>query len=238
MGDRWCDVSGFQRPERMRWADWGIPRGQYRLILGRHIDPAGYLHRANMRAAAMLTGPYGVPVEYAPIVDQAWAFVDAIPDDDENDDWADAERVLLTEPMLRAYCDTYDLRSNRQRLAIYTGYPWWVTHVSVSARARYARYKLIIGAYPFDTPAGLPVPMDPASVALRSNPPTNRRPRIPPPWPMEDGWQHTGQGSLPGYNGFIDLGIYRVNPSGPPAPDPVALAIRPHIDSIKARLGI
>lgn len=220
MADRWSDVSMWQDPALMRWAEWGIPRGQYRLTLGRRIDPSGMQHRNRMRAAGMLTGPYGVPVEYAPIPDQAWAFVDNIPDGDENDDWADAERALLTEPMLRAYCDEYDRRSRRQRLAIYTGGPWWNSHVPVGARARYAPYKLIIASYPFDTPAGLPVPMDPASVARRTNPPVGRRPSIPAPWTIEDGWQHTGQGGQPGYSGFLDHGIYRVNPSGPPAPPP------------------
>lgn len=226
----------------MHWPLWGIPRGQYRLALGVKLDPTGLIHRANMRAAGMQTGPYGVPVEYASPVDSAWAWVDAIPDDDENDDWADAERAALTEPMLRAYCDTYDLRSLRQRLAIYTGYPWWMNHVPPGARARYAGYKLIIAGYPFDTPAGKPVPMDAVSVARRSTPPVSARPAIPPPWTVEDGWQHTGQGSLPGYAGFIDLGIYQVNPDGaaPPPPDPDAAtvaAIVARANAIKGQVG-
>jgi len=224
--DRWCDVSGYQPPQLMRWWEWGIPRGQYRIALGRRLDAYGTLHRANMRAAGMKTGSYAVPVEYAPIADQAWFWVDNTPDDDENDDWVDAERPLLAEWMLRSYCDSYDLHSNRQRLAIYTGGPWWNEHVPAWARPRYARYKLIIASYPFDTPAGRPVPMDAASVALRSTPPTSRRPSCPTPWFVEDGWQHTGMGSLAGYAGFLDLGIYRVNPGAPaPLPDRLAAGI-------------
>ena len=184
----------------------------------------------------MATGSYGVPVEYAPIPDQAWLWVDNIPADDENDDWVDAERVGLTEPMLNAYCSEYDRRSRRQRLALYTGKPWWISHVPASRRARYARYPLILAAYPFDTPAGQPVPMDVAAVALRSNPPTLRRPTIPPPWTVEAGWQHSGQGSLPGYAGFLDMGVYKINPGPPVVPiaDDTAALIAGHADAILA----
>jgi GH25 family lysozyme M1 (1,4-beta-N-acetylmuramidase) len=233
-GLRWIDVSSHQRPELMRWAAWGFPCGQYRLTLGRRVDPSGPLHRALMRSAGMLTGPYAVPTEYADPADSAWAFVDNIPDDDENDDWCDAERPLLTESQLRAFCDSYDRRSPRQRLAIYTGYPWWVTHVPPHARARYARYKLILAAYPYDTPAGQPVPMDAGAIARRSTPPPESRyPAIPPPWDVADGWQHTGQGSLPGYSGFLDMGVYRAAPL--PERDETAALIAGHA---RAMLGV
>lgn len=230
-GDRWCDVSSHQPPDRMRWAAWGIPRGQYRLTLGSRLDTAAFEHRRRMREAQMKTGPYGVPHEASgPLADQAWRFCDQVPADDENDDWCDAERAGLTEPMLRAWCDVYD-RRGRGRLAMYTGYPWWMSHVvAFGAADRYAGYRLIIAAYPFDTPAGLPVPMDPISMALRATPPHNRPAKIPPPWTEEDGRQHTGQGSLPGYAGFLDLGIYRVNPSAPNDVGPVLA----HLDAIQA----
>ena len=230
MGDRWCDVSANQRPELMRWGLWGIPRGQYRLALGNRLDATGPRHRANMRAAGMLTGPYGVPWEGTNQADQCFRWIDAIPPDDENDDWVDAERAALTEPMLDAYCTAYD-RRGRGRLAIYTGKPWWESHVPPGRRARYARYPLIIAGYPFDSPFGQPVPMDPISVALRSTPPHNRRPTIPAPWTDEAGWQHTGQGSLPGYIGRLDLGIYRVNPS-PPAVPTLAETVAGHAAAI------
>lgn len=221
----------------MRWDEWGIPRGQYRLMVGSSLDVTGPQHRSRMRRAAMLTGSYGVPWEGANQADQAWAWVDAIPDDDENDDWADAERQRLTEPMLRRYCDSYDRRSKRQRLAIYTGYPWWNEHVPPAARPRYARYKLIIAGYPFDPPARKHVPMDPASIARRSTPPSDRRPAIPAPWTVEDGWQHTGKGGLPGYAKFLDLGIYRVNPSPPPAADTDAAQVLAHLDAVRTLIG-
>jgi hypothetical protein len=238
LADQWIDVSGYQNPAKMSWHVWGIPRGQYRLFLGRRLDPTGPLHRINMRQAGMLTGSYAVPVEYARIVDQAWAWVDAIPDDDENDDWVDAERALLTEAMLDAYCSTYDQRSTRQRLAMYTGWPWWMTHVvALGRQERYARYPLIIAAYPFDTPAGQPVPMDPVSVALRSNPPMNRRPPIPPPWTIESGWQHSGQGSKSGYPRFLDHGIYQVNPGTQPLSSTHLDRIMDSVVAIEAELG-
>jgi hypothetical protein len=225
MADRWIDVSGYQRPEQMLWHEWAIPRGQYRLTLGRTIDPTGPLHRANMRAAGMATGSYAVPVEYAPIADQAWAWVDNTPDDDENDDWVDAERAQLTEPMLRAYCEAYELRSRRGRLAIYTGWPWWMSHVPAGARSAYVAYPLIVAGYPFDSPADKVPPMDGLSVARRSTPPVAHRPAVPPPWVVEAGWQHSGQGSMPGYGKFLDMGIYRVNPGGAPSPtDPLFTA--------------
>jgi hypothetical protein len=240
--DRWVDISEYQPPGAMRWVDWRFPRGQYRLTIGNRLDMSAFAHRMAMRGAGMLTGPYGVPHEVGNQADQAWRFCDQVAADDENDDWCDAERPGLTEPMLRAWCDSYD-RHGRGRLAIYTGYPWWVSHVPPAARARYAGYKLILAAYPFDPPAGQPVPMDPISRALRSTPPANRRPVIPPPWTVEDGWQHTGKGSLPGYVGFLDLGIYRVAPSAP-APDPLAAdlsasadAILRQVAALRARLG-
>lgn len=224
MADQWCDVSGYQRPDLMLWVKWGIPRGQYRLTLGKRVDPRGPLHRGRMRAALMRTGSYGVPVEYAPtLTDQAWLWIDNIPDDDENDDWVDAERAGLTEPMLSEYCDAYDQHSRRQRLAIYTGWPWWTSHVPIDRRNRYKGYNLIIASYPYDTPAGKLVPMDARSVKLRSNPPVGIRPAIHSPWMLESGWQHSGQASFEGYPGFLDAGIYRVNPGGtvpPPPPDP------------------
>lgn len=244
MADRWSDVSLYQDPDAMLWHLWNIPRGQYRLIWGSVIDRTAASHRANMRLSDMLTGSYGVPVEstnLSVLADQARKWIDNTPDDDENDDWIDAERVNLTEPMLDAYCDTYDRWSTRQRLAIYTGFPWWTTHVPASRRERYVGYPLIIAGYPFDTPQGQPVPMDPASVALRSTPPTNRRPAIPPLWTVESGWQFSGQGSMPGYNKFLDMGIYKTNPGGgtvpPPTPTPdpdvvLKAAIRGHTAAI------
>lgn len=233
MSDRWLDVSANQRPELMRYDLWAptFRRGQYRLQLGRNPDATGPVHRARMRAAGMLTGPYAVPWEGNDQVSDCHRWVDNIPPDDENHDWVDAERAALTERELDAYCTTYD-RLGRDRLAIYTGYPWWMSHVPPDRRARYARYPLIIAAYPFDTPAGIAPPMDPVSVALRSTPPHNRRPPIPEPWTLEAGWQHTGQGSLPGYVGRLDMGIYMVNPSEPPA-----LTAAGHVRAALALLG-
>ena len=235
-GDRWIDVSEHQPPRLMRWAAWGYPRGQYRLTLGGRLDTAAAPHRAAMRAAGMATGPYGVPHEnFGPLADQAWLFCDNVPADDENDDWCDAERAGLTEPRLRAWSDEYD-RRGRGRLAIYTGAPWWLRHVPLSRQARYAGYKLIIAGYPFDPREGEPVPMDPISVALRSTPPHNRTPAIPAPWTQYDGWQHTGKGSLPGYVGFLDMGIYRVNP-GVPVADETAARIAEHARAILAEVS-
>src|SRR5687767_9992104 len=99
----------------MLWHAWGIPRGQYRLVIGRNIDPTSRIHRARMRAASMLTGSYGVPWEGNNQTDDCWRWCDAIAADDENDDWVDAEREKLTEPMLDAYCTSYD-RHGRGRL--------------------------------------------------------------------------------------------------------------------------
>lgn len=237
MADRWCDVSFNQLPSKMLWPEWGFPRGQYRLIWGSAIDSTAFAHRNNMRSAHMKTGSYGVPVESVSLVtlrDQAWKWVDNIPPDDENDDWVDAERLFLTEPMLWAYCSAYEQRSSRHRLAIYTGVPWWTTHVPDSERAKYKDWPLIIAGYPFDTPPGVPPPMDAISVARRSNPPIGKEPAIPPPWTQYAGWQHTGQGSKPGYDKLLDMGIYRVNPGGtvPPVVDTTKLSIEKEAKSI------
>jgi hypothetical protein len=233
MLERWVDVSSHQRPELMRWSAWGIRRGQYRLRVGQSPDAAGPEHRRRMRLAQMLTGSYAVPWEGNDQADDCWRWVDAIQPDDENDDWVDAERERLTEPELDAYCTAYD-RRGRERLAIYTGKRWWEAHVPPARRARYAHYKLIIAAYPFDSPAGQYVPMDPISVALRSTPPHLKRPDIPAPWTVEDGWQHTGQGSLPGYVGFLDMGVYRVNPGTAAPPVAAAADVAAHAAAIVA----
>ena len=237
MADRWVDVSANQRPHEMRWAAWAatFARGQYRLTIGRNFDTAWQAHRAGMRAAGMLTGSYSVPWEGNDQVSDCLRWIDNIPGDDENDDWVDAERALLTEAELDEYCATYD-RYGRGRLAIYTGEPWWLAHVPPARRERYADYKLIIAAYPFDARAGQPVPMDPVSVALRSTPPHNRRPPIPAPWTVEEGWQHTGQGSLPGYAGRLDMGIYRANP-GPLPPDDRAARVADYALAILAEVA-
>lgn len=183
----------------------GIVAGHYRLTLGRRLDTQAMAHRAKMRAAGYLTGPYGVIVEYSDIVAQAELFVDNAPLDDELPDLLDAERDLVTEAMLVLWCDVYDARSRRKKLWMYTGWPWWTR---IRNKVRFSNYGLMIAGYPNDKRPGVVVPMDSASVALRSTPPLVGMPAIPSPWPHQDEWQYTGQGSLPGYSGFLDLGVY------------------------------
>lgn len=205
------DVSGlYQDPRQMRYQDWrglGFCYGFYELAIGlRRIQYAAE-HRAGMRAAGYLTGPYQALHESYNPVEQCRLLLDLRGPDDELPNMLDVERAWLSEPLLRAFCDYYDAHSDRE-LVIYTGYPSWGRIVPPEARPRYARYSLMIAAYPFDAPAGMAQPMDPASVALRSTPPADRRPTLPAPWKQAWAWQHTGHGRLPGYGNDLDLQVH------------------------------
>lgn len=216
MNARGLDVSGlYQDPAKMRYADWrdlGFCFGWYSVAIGLTPMVWAAKHQAGMQAAGYLTGNYAVISERGSPVEQARLHVQLRHPDDRLPFMLDAERKLVTESMLRAYCDEYD-RLTRVPLWMYTGFPWWTEHVPPAARARYAKYGLAIAAYPFDRSdydadghwqGQL---MDPASVALRSTPPLLKRPAIPPPWTQEESWQHTGHGSLPGYDRFLDLQV-------------------------------
>lgn len=213
MNARGQDVSGlYQDPRQMRYGEWralGFVYGFYEVAIGlRRIQYAAE-HRAGMRAAGYLTAPYQALHELYNAVDQCRLLLDLRGPDDELPNMLDVERAWLREPMLRAWCDWYDAHTDRE-LVIYTGFPAWNAIVPPEARPRYTRYSLMIAAYPFDAPAGQPQPMDPISIALRSTPPSVRRPTIPAPWTREWAWQHTGHGRLPSYANDLDLQVHRL----------------------------
>ncbi len=204
------DVSGlYQDPAQMHYAEWralGFALGFYEVAIGTRLIRWAQEHHDAMRAAGYITGPYLALHESDDPVTQADLLIGQRRVDDDGPDMLDFERDGLTEAMLAAFCDRHDARS-RWPLWIYTRFGFWLAHVPSARRARYARYGLYLAAWPYDTPAGQPVPMDPVSVALRSNPPS-LQPLVPAPWLLADAQQHTGQGSLPGYPRFLDLGVY------------------------------
>lgn len=230
MNARGLDVSGlYQDPRRMRYGDWralGFCYGWYSVAIGTTPMVWAASHQAGMQTAGYLTGPYAVISERGSPVEQARLHVQLRHPADQLPFMLDAERTLVTESMLRAYCDEYD-RLTSVPLWMYTGFPWWTSHVPPAARERYAKYGLVIAAYPFDSSG--PQPMDPISIARRSLPPATSRPTIPPPWRREESWQHTGHGSMPGYDGFLDLQVgqwteaelrARFAPDAEPVPEP------------------
>lgn len=221
------DVAGDNQPlARMRYAQWASDPGfcyawveYYR---GPYPVPDAEAHTRALRAAGYLTGAYANLVHTArasadPLsanssagggaADQCAAFLARVLPGDSLPDMLDVEQAGVDEADVRAWCLHHDLHSAR-RLVIYTGYGAWERIIPSWARGWYAKYKLVIASYPFDSP-GEDQPMDAASVALRSNPPAHAAPLIPEPWTWADvlSWQHTGHGSLPGYDSFLDLHV-------------------------------
>lgn len=228
------------------WAALGFCYGFYEVSIGLRQILWAPEHRVGMRSAGYLTAPYQALSEIGNPVDQCRLLLGKRGADDELPNMLDVERVAVTEPRLRAWCDYYDDHTERE-LLIYTGAPWWLGHIAQGARARYSHYGLMIAGYPFDAPAGTPQPMDPASVALRSNPPVGRRPAIPPPWLTEWSWQHTGHGRLPGYGNDLDLQVspfteadlrarYTAGQQPPPGDAAQVAAIRGHVAAIEGLL--
>jgi GH25 family lysozyme M1 (1,4-beta-N-acetylmuramidase) len=249
------DVSGlYQDPRQMRYQEWrglGFCYGFYEVAIGlRRIQYAAE-HRAGMRAAGYLTAPYQALHESYSPADQCRLLLDLGAYDDELPFMLDVERAWLAEPMLRAWCDYYDAHTGRE-LVIYTGMWDWSRIVPVEARPRYAKYHLLIAAYPFDAPAGQAQPMDPQSIALRSNPPASRRPSVPAPWSTPWAWQHTGHGHLPGYEKDLDLQVHSLTEAElrarygksappmqpPPAGDLMAADIAGHALAIKGLVSL
>ena len=213
------DVAGDnQPPDQMRYADWarlGFCYGWIEYMRGAAVIPRAADHRRAMRAAGYLTGAYAA-ISHGDILTQARTFLDLVPDGDELPDMLDVEKAGLTADEVRAWCDFHDANTDRA-LVIYTSVAFWPTIVPADKAAHYKKYKLIVAQYFFDTPdkdaAGnpQPQPMDPASVARRSNPPSSGKPSLPSPWTDADvlSWQHTGHGSLPGFGNFLDLHVAR-----------------------------
>lgn len=252
-GARGQDVSGlYQDPKHMRYGDWrslGIAYGFYEVAIGlRRINWAAE-HRAGMRAAGYLTGPYQALGEYGAPAEQCKLLLASRGPEEELPDMLDVERWFLTESMLRQWCDYHDEHIDRE-LLIYTNISSWRRIVPPDARPRYARYGLLIASYPHDAPAGKEQPMDPASIALRSTPPGTPAPTVE-PWPAPNAWQYTGHGRLPEYGNDLDLQVHRLTeaqlrtrygavpvPIPPPASDdtPISAAIGAHAQAIKELL--
>lgn len=255
MNARGQDVAGDNQPiAKMRYGEWaalGFCFGWAQVRRGSRTILDSHAHRAAMRAAGYLTGPY-MALYYDP-VEAMKALIGERHPDDRLPNMLDAEFFGLTEPVLRAAVD-YHAANSPVGLILYTGYPWWMSHVPAAAQPRYSGIDTVIASYPLDAP---PVrgadgllhdiqPMDSASVARRSSvPPADRHPHIPPylsPW----SWQHTGHGSLPGYDGFLDLHVHLSLTKAelyaryggallvvPPANDPLRGPILAHAQAIK-----
>lgn len=227
MPPRWLDLSSWNTPTAANLAAWrslGFSAAVARLSIGGLLDTRYLAHRSNLRAAGYLTGAYAALHESADMAAQCRLFIRHLPADDDLPAWADVERDGLTAAMVAEWFDTWEAEADGRELWVYTGKPTWERIVPASQRARYAGYKLVIAAYPFDS-LGMQ-PLDPMSVALRSTPPTDRPPALPAPWTAYQVWQHTGAGSLPGYSGFLDMSVGELPASESETPMQYLLTVR------------
>ena len=214
---RLLDVSFYQPPALMRWAEWralGIGGVSARAGIGTAIDHTGAEHRAGAQAAGLLTGAYWAIHEgYSPAL-QAQLLHRETLESDRLGAWLDVERPGLAEWHVRLFIIEWR-RLTARPLGIYTSAPAWHAIVGRGAREWCVDLPLWAAGYPFDRSDydaqgnGQGQLMDPASVALRSTPPQGRTPALPDPWARRGYliWQHTGHGRLPGYAKDLDLNV-------------------------------
>lgn len=210
---RGLDVSSWQDPAKMRYGDWrgvpGLSFAFYRAGIGTLPDTQATAHGDALRAADYLTGAYWALHEAVSLKEQAARFLAALHPDDCLPPALDVERAALTRAMVLAYLDEWK-RLAGPPLTLYTSKQSWEGIMGTAPLPADLRGMFTLGwfaAYPFDVGAGVPVPMDAASVARRSTPPVDRTPPVPAGWAW-DIYQHSGQGSLPGYDRLIDLNVY------------------------------
>lgn len=212
MVERWLDVSFWNTPTAQNVAAWRttFSNGVARHSIGGSLDSRYQDHLRNFMAADYHFGSYHALHEGAAMASQCRLFVNGRIVGQVRD-WLDMERAGLTGRMVDTFLDEYEYLTGGTNATIYTGVSF-MQRVQPQMRdggARLKNYGLLIAAYPFDTPAGQTVPMDPASVARRSNPPPTPPYVVPIPWPWLPAdlvaHQHTGQGSMPGYRGFLDM---------------------------------
>jgi GH25 family lysozyme M1 (1,4-beta-N-acetylmuramidase) len=220
------DVAGDNQPlDQMHYQDWaqlGFCYGWIELVRSGQVIAGAKAHRKAMRAAGYLTGAYAA-IAPGDMEGQARTFLSLAPAGDELPDMLDVETGGLTLADVRAWCDVHDAETARG-LVIYTRNFLWGDLIKSQPGDRikhFKKYKLVIAAYfhdVSDTDAhGHPQsqPMDAASVARRSNPPpaSDGLPTLPAPWTVDDllSWQHTGHGSLAGFDNFLDLHVARAS---------------------------
>lgn len=255
---RGLDVSSIQDPAQMRYGDWraapGLCFGWRRVSIGAYDDPAAAAHRAGMAAAGYLTGPYHALRGDVPIADQARRFYGHLRADDALPPALDVERAELARADVLAFLEAWGALGGPP-LAAYSNRSSWLRIVGAAPLPADLAALLPVAwvaGYPYDTPAGQPVPMDAASVARRSTPPLDKPPAQLPGYAGYDFWQHTGKGALPGYGKFLDLDVYsgteaelraRFGRPAQPVSDPLAArvatelrAIQTATDALLARL--
>jgi GH25 family lysozyme M1 (1,4-beta-N-acetylmuramidase) len=206
---RGLDVCGwYQDPADMDFQGWkklGFCYLYYQVAIGLRPTPLAQEHRAKARAAGWLTGPY-LEMTKEDGAAQARLLIKLRGEGDELPDMAAYEYSL--EVQLHLLVNVHDALSPAP-LVLYTGGPVWTREVVVPGKAaRYAGYPLLLAGYPFDTPQGQPAPMDWQAVARRSTPDLAHAPKVIAPWGRWWAWQHSGQGSLPGYKKFLDLEVH------------------------------
>lgn len=211
MTARWLDLSSHNTPSAAALGAWrtdpGLAACVCRLSVGLLLDTWYLRHRAAARSAGYLTGAYHALHEGAAMSAQCRKFIAHLPPDDELPPWADVERRNLTPAMIAEWFDCWEQETGGREIWFYTGRVI-ESLVPAHLRARYARYPLVMAAYPNDTPEGIPPPMDAASVARRNAPPpASYQLYIPAPWTSARVHQYTGQGRLPGYAGNVDLSV-------------------------------
>lgn len=202
----------------MRWPAWlllGFVGVLIRAGIGKDPDRARDAHRAAARSAGYLTGCYWyLEPQVSPELQAQ--LLPAAPRlrDDELGAWLDVEAPGLTEDHVRRFISEWRRLTDRS-LGIYTSANSWHRIVGRGPRDWAADLALWVAAYPhdrsdFDAQGNWQGQlMDPAAVALRSNPPASQPP-LPDPWRGRGHryHQHTGHGRLPNYGRDLDLNVF------------------------------
>lgn len=208
---RGLDLSSNNTPPPQIIAAWrsnpGLCFGWYRASIGALRDTLARQHGDALRDAGYVTGCYHALHEAVSAVAQARLFASLQHPGNRLPPMLDVERAALTRAHVLAFVAEW-FQVTDLDLGIYTSAKSWHAIVGRDEYAFGDLPVLWVAAYPFDTPAGQPAPMDGVSVARRSTPPV-ATPPLPAAWPAYDFYQHTGQGSLPGYGAFVDLNVYQ-----------------------------
>lgn len=207
---RGIDVSSNQKTGSLHLHEWRLPLAFMwgRVSIGSITDGVGQIHILEAQAANYITGAYhALHEDGGDFRKQTRQFFGLIPKGCRLPPMADVERPALTAQNVVDFCDEWRTLTDTP-LGIYTSANTWHQIMGTSVIAWARKLPLWNAGYPFD-PTG---PID-----KRNNPPAGSEALVANTWkgkhagegrPDWDFWQHTGQGSLPGYSGDLDRDVF------------------------------
>jgi lysozyme len=189
------DVSGDGQYPGLPWPQWyraGVRFAVLKTSEGRRVDKYFTQHHAQAVAAGLWTWEYHALANGVPGDEQVERFMAQWPRGWRGPGVVDFE-TDGTADELGDFCDTWDSIAHRP-LMIYTSAEKWRQMIGPGA-VRFAKYMLwVAGGAGYASPIAFP-PSQPVD--------------IPAIWPRWDFWQFTGKGRLPGFNGDIDIDVWR-----------------------------